>query len=345
MKNKIFFLLLACSISPSVFAQSIDISNRGQEPPHPVDLILNISIDQIQNRAPAGLIIQLLSDYLFVSRSTPTDQISQQTDESGTVMFHTLTGSHEIRISGEGIEESSRTIVIMQQQSRDIENIVVKSKSNNAKYGNAQRGSSGVVSASSLNIPEKALKEFRAGSKALENKDYDGAKKHFSSATSIYEKYSLAFNGMGVAQMAAGDATAARASFEKAVEIDDHLAEGYRNLARLSLTAHDFEGMDALLTKSLLSEPLNAWALTYAAYSELQLHNFDAAIVHAHAAHGVPHAGLASVHIVAAHALEATNQSDEALKEYRQYLEEDPKGRDSERAKQSIESLSGAKTK
>src|SRR5882757_8115952 len=183
VKNKIFSFLVVCLISPSVFAQSIDIGNRGQEPPHPVDLILNISIDQIQNRAPAGLIVQLLSDYSFVSRSTPTDQISQQTDESGTVTFHTLTGSHEIRISGQGIEESSRTIVIMQQQMRDTENIVVKSKSSSGQYGIPQMDGTGVVSASSLNIPEKALKEFKAGSKALENKDYDGAKKHFSSAT------------------------------------------------------------------------------------------------------------------------------------------------------------------
>jgi hypothetical protein len=52
-----------------------------------------------------------------------------------------------------------------------------------------------------------------------------------------------------------------------------------------------------------------------------------------------------SVHIVAARAPEATNQPDDALKEYRLYLEEDPKGRDSDRAKHAIESLSSAKDK
>ena len=341
--GKILLLLAACCILPPAFAQSIDISNGGQQPPHPADLILNISIDETQNRAPAGIVVEISSDYSFVSRNAPTDHESLQTDNSGTVTFHTLTGPHEIRITGDGIAESTRTIEIMQQQSRDVETIVVMSKLASGQYSVAKEGTSGVISAASINIPSKAEKEFQAGSKALKKKDYDAAKKHFSSATGIYGKYSLAYNGMGVAQMALGDARAARASFEKSVQIDDHFAEGYRNLARLALAGHNFEEMDALLTKSLLSEPLNAWALTYAAYAELQLHNFDAAIAHARAAHGVPHPGLASVHIVAAKALEATNQPDDALKEYHLYLDEDPNGRDSARARQAIESAAKAK--
>src|SRR5258708_3229415 len=110
MKNRISLFLLICLISSPAFAQSIDIGNRGQERPHSVDLILNISIDQIRYRAPAGLIVQLSSDYSVVSRSSATDNDSQQTDKSGTATFHTLTGTHEIRISGQGIEGFSETI-------------------------------------------------------------------------------------------------------------------------------------------------------------------------------------------------------------------------------------------
>jgi tetratricopeptide (TPR) repeat protein len=103
--------------------------------------------------------------------------------------------------------------------------------------------------------------------------------------------------------------------------------------------------MDDLLTKSLQTDPLNAWALTYAAYAELQTKKFDLAITHARAANGVPHPGLASVHIVAANALQATGQQAEALKEYQVYLQEDPSGRDAGRAKEAIASLGGAASK
>jgi tetratricopeptide (TPR) repeat protein len=86
---------------------------------------------------------------------------------------------------------------------------------------------------------------------------------------------------------------------------------------------------------------LNAWALAYSAYAELQLHKFNDAIAHARKAHSVPRDGLASVHSVAGRALEEKQQMTEALEEYRLYLREDANGRDAERAHKAIARLSG----
>ena len=267
-------------------------------------------------------------------------QGSSQTDGGGQVVFHTTSGEHAFRISGQGIKDYVGSIQIMRQESDHIENVIVRSISSGAQAGVLPPGNPDMISASRLNVPDKALKEFKAGSKALEQKDYAEAKKRFTAATGIYGDYTVAFNGLGVAQMASGDTPGARASFEKAIKIDDHFAEAYRNLARLALADRKYEELDDLLTKSLQTEPLNAWALTYAAYAELQTQKFDLAITHARTAHTVPHPGLASVHIVAAHAFEATQQPAEALKEYKLYMEEDPNGRDAARAKQAIASLS-----
>ena len=62
-------------------------------------------------------------------------------------------------------------------------------------------------------------------------------------------------------------------------------------------------------------------------------------------AHSVPHQGLAGVHIVAALALEATHQPFEAVKEYQLYLDEDPKGRDADRARKASIRLSESASK
>jgi hypothetical protein len=59
----------------------------------------------------------------------------------------------------------------------------------------------------------------------------------------------------------------------------------------------------------------------------------------------VPHSGLAGVHFVAALALEATQQPLEAVKEYQLYLDEDPKGRDADRARKAITRLSESASK
>ena len=336
------FLLLEIALSvPSTLAQSIDIGRSQEAYSNPVELILNISVDRVQNPAPAGLSVQITND----SGSDSMSAGSQQTDKGGRVIVETTAGVRQIRISGPGIEDYTGTIQIVRQQSHATENIVVRSKGAGAQAAVGSAGNSDVVSASRLKVPDKAAKEFKSGSKALEAKDYAEATKRFTNATAIYADYGLAYNGLGVAQMSSGDAVSARASFQKAISIDDHFAEAYRNLARISLSEHNFDEMDDLLTKSLQTDPLNAWALTYAAYAELQTHKFDLAITHARAANDVPHPGLASVHIVAANALQATGQQDEALKEYQAYLKEDPNGRDAERAKQAIASLGGAASK
>jgi Flp pilus assembly protein TadD len=341
MKYFTFLFLEIALAVPSTLAQSIDLGRSKDDYPTPVQLVLNVSIDQVQNAAPAGISVQLTD----MSGTASMSLSSQQTDKGGRVVFQTSSGVRQIRITGPGIEDYSETIQIVRQQSRDTENIVVRSKGTGAQTVIGSAGNSDVVSASRLKVPDKAAKEFKSGSKALEAKDYAEAKKRFSNATAIYGDYELAYNGMGVAQMSSGDAVSARASFQKAISIDDHFAEAYRNLARISLSEHNFEEMDDLLTKSLQTDPLDAWALTYAAYAELQTHKFDLAITHARAANDVPHPGLASVHIVAANALQATGQEDEALKEYQAYLKEDPNGRDAARAKQAIASLGGTASK
>ncbi len=98
---------------------------------------------------------------------------------------------------------------------------------------------------------------------------------------------------------------------------------------------------------SIAFEPFwnSAWALTSAANAELILHKYGDAIAHARKAHSVPHPGLAGVHIVAAIALEATQQPLEAAKEYQLYLDEDPKGRDAARAQKAIARLSDSPPK
>jgi hypothetical protein len=336
MKKFAVLTLMILGTSRWAFAQGIDLGRSKNDVPHPANLVINVSIDQIQNRAPAGLSVQLIDP----SGGGSMSQGSSQTDGGGQVVFHTTSGEHEFRITGQGIKDYVGSIQIMRQESDHIENVIVRSTSSGAQAGVLPPGNPDMISASRLNVPDKALKEFKAGSKALEQKDYAEAKKRFTAATGIYGDYSIAFNGLGVAQMASADTPGARASFEKAIKIDDHFAEAYRNLARLSLADHNYEELDDLLTKSLQTEPLNAWALTYAAYAELQTQKFDLAITHARTAHTVPHPGLASVHIVAAHAYEATQQPAEALKEYKLYMEEDPNGRDAARAKQAIASLS-----
>jgi Tfp pilus assembly protein PilF len=261
------------------------------------------------------------------------------TDSDGQVDFDTLTGLHRVRVYGIEIHEYSGEFDIEPRESSHLERIRVRLKPGAASVPSAGAGS---VPAIRLRIPAGAQKEFHKGAQALGHKDWQEAKKRFEAAIARYPDYDLAYNGLGVALGGNGDQQAGRQAFEKAISLNPHLAEAYRNLSRISMSERKYEEADTLLTKSLDADPLNAWALTYAAYAELQLRKFSEAIAHARKAHDLPHQGLASVHIVAARALEATQQPGEALAEYRRYLEEDPNGRDAARAREAVARLNSS---
>ena len=300
---------------------------------NPVHLVVNVYVGSMLNPAPFNVTVQMLS-------SSGLLQKEAHTDNSGRVEFQTLTETKQLRIFGPGIEEHTETVEIESVESRKLVNIIVKPKVS----GTGDPGSlpaTGTVSAARLNAPGKAEKEFRKGSDALTKKDWAEAKKRFETAVAIYPEYDVAYNGLGAALLASGDAKSARPAFEKAIALNGGFSEAYRNLARISLADHNYEELENLLVRSLDSDPLNPWALTYSAYAELQLRKFDEAILHARKAHSVEHKGLASVHIVSALALEAVNLPAEAAEEYRTYLIEDPAGRDAAKAKSKVAELKG----
>jgi tetratricopeptide (TPR) repeat protein len=305
-----------------------------------VQVIVRVYIDGLQNPAGTNLTVQLLDGFGTLEKES-------HTDNSGRVQFQTQIATRgmqqagkRLRIYGPGIQEYTETLEIEPVEVRKNVNVIVRSSPLGGTAGQAPADLSSIA-ANRLKVPGKAEKEFMKGKDAGDRKDWPEATKRFQAAIALYPEYDLAYNGLGQALASSGDNGGARSAFEKAIQINDNFAAAYRNLARISLSEHKFEEMDNLLTRSLSAEPLNAWALAYAAYAELQLHKFEDAIAHARKAHSVKHDGLASVHIVAARALEEKQRPSEALAEYRLYLEEDTNGRDAGRAREAIERLSG----
>ena len=306
-----------------------------------VQVVVRVYIDGLNHPAGTNLTVQLLDSFGSLEKET-------HTDSGGTVQFQAkviTSGNQEttkrLRIFGPGIKEYEEQLDIGAMEFRKNVNIVVRS---NPAGGTAVVGAAdpNSVAANRLKVPGKAEKEFLKGKDAGEKKDWAEATKHYQAAIALYPDYDLAYNGLGQALASGGDNGGARSAFEKAIQINDNFAAAYRNLARISLNEHKFEEMDNLLTRSLSAEPLNAWALAYAAYAELQLHKFDDAIAHARKAHSVKHDGLASIHIVAGRALEEKQRPSEALEEYRLYLQEDGTGRDAERAREAVTRLSSS---
>lgn len=298
------------------------------EPKNPTVLVVRVSIGSYQQPAPAYLTVQLQDGFGSIEHEG-------HTDTRGMVEFNTYTATKRIRIFGPGIVEHQETIEIEPVENRKMVNIIV----NEDRSGAAPASPGGAVPVERLNVPEKAQKEFQKGSESLNRKEWTEAKKHFHAAIAAYDRYDVAYNGLGMALASSGSTPEARTAFEKAISLNENFSEAYRNLARISLSEKKFDEVAQLLGKSLSSDPLNAWALTYSAYAELQLRRFDDALAHARRAHEIGDKGLSSAHIVAALALESMGRNDEAAREYRTYLQEEPNGRDANRAKDKLAAL------
>lgn len=260
------------------------------------------------------------------------------TDQDGRAEFNTITGAHRIRITGDDFHPYEAEFEIAPTETYHVENFAVRPKSGGETTSTEAMNT---VSAIRLKIPDSARKEFEKGSKAMEEQRWGESRKHFQAAVDLYPDYDLAYNGLGVACSQLNDAPAARQAFLKATELNDKFAGAQRNLARILLSERNYREAAALLNLSLSVEPMNAWALTNAAYAELELHRFKEAAEHALRVHGLPHDGLANAHVIAAYALEALGQQQEAAEQWKLYLKEDPKGPNASRAGEAIARLSG----
>src|SRR5213079_1829213 len=196
----------------------------------------------------------------------------------------------------------------------------------------------GTIAALRLTVPASARKAFEQAGEAMRQQHWQESRALFESAIRQYPQYDLAYKGMVEVEL--NEMDAARESFSNAVHLNPDFPAAYRTLARISFAQRNYEEANTLLVKSLEGEPLNVWALSSASNAELLIHKYSDAIAHVRKAHSVPHQGLAGVHIVAALALEATQQPLEAMKEYQLYLDEDPKGRDADRARKAVIRLS-----
>ena len=250
---------------------------------------------------------------------------------------------HRVRITGPNIQTYEGEFEVSRNETSHVERIRVRHTESDRRISETVPG--GTVAALRLAVPAPARKAFEQGGEAMRQQHWQESRALFESAIRQYPQYDLAYNGLGMVEVELNEMDAARESFCKAVHLNPDFPAAYRTLARISFAQRNYEEANTLLVKSLEGEPLNVWALSSASNAELLIHKYSDAIAHVRKAHSVPHQGLAGVHIVAALALEATQQPLEAMKEYQLYLDADSKGRDADRARKAITRLSESAAK
>jgi len=296
--------------------------------PRPVTLRCIVTIDGDSERARA-VTVELADEMGSGSARAITNQ-------DGEVVFQTMSGAYQIRVSGPGIRPYQGEVEMAPIESTHLERIRVRSDPATASSIPGEP-----IAAVRLHIPDPARKSFDKAGQAMHKEHWEDGRKLFQEAIAEYADYDLAYNGLGIAEMQLKNTEGARTAFTKAIALNSKYAEAQRNLAKIYLSEHNNAEAIALLKASLETEQ-DVWALSNAAYLQLQAHNFEEALAFAQKVHTLPHPNMPYAHMVAAYAADGLAKNDIAEKELHLYLEEDPKGPNVARAQQELSRLSSA---
>ena len=118
--------------------------------------------------------------------------------------------------------------------------------------------SGGVVAASELRIPSKALKELERSQKAYLAGDIRSSVGHLEKAVLIHPPFLQAHNVLGARYLQLGDYERGLNEFQKAVDIDPKFAYGYHNLSVTAYFLHRYAEAEAAARLALRLDPQQA---------------------------------------------------------------------------------------
>lgn len=217
---------------------------------------------------------------------------------------------------------------------------------NNKDFSERQGKSAEVsdaVSKLDLMAPGKARGEYNKGFDDLSRRNFASAAAHLDKALALYPKYVSAHNALGTALMNLGQNEKARAEFQAALSLDDHLPNTYSNLSRACLVLKDYPSAVHAIEKATALSPLNLQLRVMLAYAQLMNQDFAAVISTTGQVHKSKHDDAAVVHYFAAAAHQGAHNLDGMQTELQQFLLEDPKSPNADQARAFLARVEAAR--
>ncbi len=243
-------------------------------------------------------------------------------------------GNYHVSVYGAGIQNGDGgSIAVQSDTSQELEVRVNSGPSNVPPAATAP-----MVAAVDLKIPDRARKEFDKATEMIAKQDLKHAIERLDRAIAIYPSYTEAYNNLAIAYIRLDDKARGHDALEKALSINDHFAPAYVNLARMSISKQDFGTAETLLEKATAIDPTDAVTMVLLADAQLMNRRYDQALATCRKAHSSaqPHA---SVHYIAARALEAEHKATEAIAELETFLTEEKDGPRAETARKEMAGL------
>jgi Tfp pilus assembly protein PilF len=268
--------------------------------------------------APPGVHVAL-----ELAEGGPVDDC--QTQPGGRCRFvPPTTGSYIVRLKEPGYRQSSGRVDLISTPkgyvSLELQPIPGQTPPNAPKDA---AGPS--VSAADLAVPDNARKEFDAGQKSLDAKNYDSGIAHLQKAIDLYANFPQAYATMGAAYVEQKKYKEAQAALEKAIQLDPKAAGAYIELGATLNQLKDYPGAVTALNRGLELNPdvpAADYELAKAYMAQQQWQNAEPHLKKVVAAQP----DLAGAHVMLGNVLLKKGDGPGALNEFQTYLKLDPNG-------------------
>ncbi|SRR5579872_735699 len=321
-------LFLSCSFADLTSNASVQFSGGPSD--HAGDLKVRIAFPDGVNCAPAVHVSLVSGMGLAVADGFTNSQCE--------VEFNNVpSGDYRVVLLAHDVESSGGNNVTVESHGSQAFEIKVARVGNPSQTANAI--SAPLVQKADLMIPGKARKEFDKASEQISKQDWKKALDQLNKAVAIYPGYAEAYNNMGAVYAHLGDRSHEREVLQRAVDLNDHFAAAYVNLARMDIADHDFPSAETRLNKAVSIEPLDTMSLVLLSNVQLMNLKYDEAIATARKVHSMSQAPHAVSHYVAARAFEAEKKPAEALSELQTFLNEEQSGPRADAARKELAAL------
>jgi Flp pilus assembly protein TadD len=252
----------------------------------------------------------------------------QLTDSSGKVTFipRALT-SYSVTIHEHGYRDVSRRVDLSFTPTAGISlTITPIATQNDFGHQILDDEGSAIVSAPNLAIPERAMKEFRAG-QALLNEKHDVSRSidHFRKAIEFYDGFAQAYVMLGLAYLQDQKLGDSRSALERAVQLDPKSAVGNLTLGACLNQQRDYAGAENALQRGLELDPESPEGHYEIAKTYWAGHRWQEAEPHALKAETL-RPQVPGVHVLMGNILLQKRDIEGAIEEFNEYLRLDPRG-------------------
>jgi Tetratricopeptide repeat len=230
-----------------------------------------------------------------------------------------LPGTYQMLVSSDDMTIAGSRSVYLDTRREDCQEILIVQKSPGASVkGNAPES----VNSAELSVPTEGRAAFQAAMVDFRDGKVEESKAKFLALTEQYPRISQPYNNLGVIASQEGNFKEAEKYFETAIQINPRNTAAIMNLAKELVRRGDYPSALSLTDRYLQVAPHNAEIFLLRAWAHQRLGKFDDVIADAKEMHRLPHHGVEEVHLLAGAVYETKGQLQNAVREYRFYLNE-----------------------